>query len=70
VLGAEGKGKTRVGQLTFYGESRKLISTEPEAYQIIAQLGKEGWELVSHSTMPLSNNGMANYYSFKRPIKD
>jgi hypothetical protein len=55
------------GQVTYFGASRSLISTEPEAYQMISQLGNEGWELVSHSTLPIPNNGMANFYTFKRP---
>jgi len=54
-----------------YGEQTNWLNTlkESDVHQFIANLGKEGWELVSHSREDKYDDKI-EYWIFKRPMEE
>ena len=54
-----------------YGEEKERLETlkESDIHQLIANLGKEGWELVSHSREDKYDDKI-EYWIFKQPIEE
>jgi hypothetical protein len=63
VIDVEVDGQAKVVFLQPPGEKHHSEKIE-EIYQVIARLGLEGWELVSHTLTE------AEYFTFKRPLTD
>jgi hypothetical protein len=63
VIDIEADGQAKVVYLQPPAEKHRSEAIE-EIYQVIAQLGLEGWELVSHTLTE------AEYFTFKRPLTD
>lgn len=62
VIDIEADGRAKVVYLQ-PPDQRHRSETIEEIYQVIAQLGLEGWELVSHTLTE------AEYFTFKRPLE-
>jgi hypothetical protein len=57
------QGEAKVVYLKPVGQKHRAERIE-EIYQVLAQLGLEGWELVSHTQT------ISEYFTLKRPLID
>jgi hypothetical protein len=55
----------RLGRLTVFGQSSETAELFTDLDSVVARLGRDGWELVSHTSI-----GDNTEFFFKRPLQE